>query len=159
LNREKLATYLNDHRAGATGAMQLLERAIEQNRGTEFEPFLDHLLQEIQHDVQVLEGLMDKLGIEVDRFKRVVAWVGEKAARAKLSLPIGGYSASSRLLQLEALTTGVTGKLSLWQVLHEVSGDPALTGFDAERYIARAQEQLAGLEENRRRAAKLALTR
>jgi hypothetical protein len=161
LNRDNLATYLNDHLAGATGALELLGNAIEdEDDDDELRAFLVRLRGDIEYDRGVLEDLMAKLGIGEDRLKLTLAWLAEKAARVKLSLPIvGGHSPLTRLMQLEALTTGVMGKLSLWQVLQEVSDDPALAGFDAGRYVERAQAQLAGLEEHRRRAGRAALTR
>jgi hypothetical protein len=160
LNRDNLATYLNDHLAGSTGALELLDVAIEDDPDDDLRAFLVRLRGDIEYDRGVLEDLMAKLGIGQNQIKLALAWLGEKAARAKLSLPIvGGHSPLTRLMQLEALTTGVTGKLALWQVLQEVSDDPVLTGFDAGTYIDRAQAQLAGLEEHRRRAGRVALTR
>jgi hypothetical protein len=156
VNRKLLAIYLNDHLAGATVGIEVCGRAAAANRGNEFGAFLEHLRGEIEYDRGVLEDLMDRNGIAKDPVKRGVAWVAEKAGRFKLNGQITGYSPLSRHLELESLAIGVTGKLSLWQTLQELHEEPEVADFDVERFIARAHEQLEGLEEHRRRAARLA---
>ena len=158
MNRKLLAIYLNDHLAGSKGALELLGRSQASNRGTEFGTFLDHLGREIDHDRQVLEDLMRGFGIRKSPFKGPAAWMAEKVSRLKLNGELRGYSPLSRLVELETLTTGVKGKLALWQSLQEVSDQPELAGFDPEPLIERARSQLSELEEHRRRAVRLALT-
>lgn len=45
------------------------------------------------------------------------AWAAEKLVRLKLNGRLRGYSPLSRLLELEMLHIGITGKLELWQAL------------------------------------------
>jgi broad specificity phosphatase PhoE len=53
-------------------------------------------------------------------------------------------------LELEGLSTGVQGKLSLWQVLGTCSdAEPALKEFDLGELEARAKRQLEVLERQR----------
>ena len=157
MNRKLLGIYLNDHLAGSTVGLEVAGRSASSNRGNEFGAFLEHLRGEIEYDRRALEELMDRLEIGKDPVKRAVAWVAEKAGRLKLNGQITGYSPLSRLVELEGLAIGVTGKLSLWQVLQELRDEPELADFDVDRFIARAREQLEGLEEHRRRAGRLAL--
>ena len=66
--------------------------------------------------------------------KPAVAWIAEKAGRLKLNGQIRGYSPLSRLVELEGLEVGVTGKRSLWQALSRAFLDDArLAGFDWTR--------------------------
>jgi hypothetical protein len=71
---------------------------------------------------------------------------------------VRGYSPLSRLLELEGLETGVTGKRSLWQVLGRAfADDERVASFDFAALVARADEQLAGLRDQRLAAAPQAL--
>jgi hypothetical protein len=84
--------------------------------------------------------------------------MAEKAGRLKPNGQIRGYSPLSRLVELEGLEIGVTGKRSLWQALsHAFTDDARLAGFDLEALVARAEQQLEGLREHRMRVAPHAL--
>jgi hypothetical protein len=156
VNRELLGIYLNDHLAGSTGALELARRSMQANRGNEFGVFLERLRTEILEDRRVVEDLMDRLGIPRRAYKRAGAWLGEKVGRLKPNGSVRGYSPLSRVVELESLTLGVTGKLSLWQILSELPSEGPLAELDLGRYEERAREQLAGLEHHRRMAARIA---
>ena len=47
----------------------------------------------------------------------------EKAGRLKMNGELFEYSPLSRLVEFEGLTLGVTGKLSLWKVLEQLTDD------------------------------------
>jgi hypothetical protein len=159
LDRKLLATYLNDHRAGAIVGLELARRALSSNRGNRFGEFLENLVVEIEQDRESLEHLMDRLTIRRDSLKVAVAWAGEKAGRLKMNGRLMGYSPLSRLVELEGVCLGVYGKMSLWQCLQAVADlDPMLTEFELDTLIERAQAQLKALERERIAAAELALT-
>jgi hypothetical protein len=101
---------------------------------------------------------MERLGIGEDRLKHAAAWAAEKAGRLKLNGSLTSYSPLSRLVELEGLALGVSGKQSMWKVLLELSlTEPELAETDLQRLVDRAQQQLDGLEEHRNRAAREAL--
>lgn len=154
-----LGIYLNDHRAGASAGVQLARRCLSSNRGTSYETFLHDLIGAVEEDVHELESLMDVLGIPKDRFKIVLAWGAEKLGRLKLNGQLTGYSPLSRLWEIEGLLLGVTGKRCLWTSLKQIADhDSRLAVTDFDKLIAKADEQIAGLEEHRLRAAAEALT-
>jgi hypothetical protein len=102
---------------------------------------------------------MTALGAERSALKPAAAWVLEKAGRLKLNGQIRGYSPLSRLVELEGLEAGVSGKRALWQALSSAfDGDPRLAQFDLDGLVARAGEQLAGIGEQRLVAVPGALT-
>jgi hypothetical protein len=102
---------------------------------------------------------METIGIPQDKLKQVAAWTTERAGRLKLNGQITGYSPLSRLIELEGLFLGVTGKRSLWRSLKKVADhDSRLAVTDFDKLIARAEEQRVGIEEHRLRAAAEALT-
>ena len=94
---------------------------------------------------------MDHFGVTENRVKMPIAWAAEKVGRLKPNGQITGYSPLSRLVELEGLALGVTGKLALWRSLAATQSD--LGAFDLETLIARAESQQDGLEKWRVEAA------
>ena len=101
---------------------------------------------------------MDDLGIRRDRAKVAGGWAIEKLGRLKPNGQLRGYSPLSRLVELEGLALGVTGKLAVWKALRLVAdGEPALNAAALDKLVERAEEQQRGLEEQRLAAAREAL--
>lgn len=152
--RTLLRIYLNDHLAGAAGAIDLARRCLRSNRGTALGAFLERFVAEVTQDRRALEDLMASLGFPPDRFKLVAAAAAERLGRLKLNGQLTGYSDLSRLLELEALCAGVAMKSRLWRVLEEIAAtDPRLSTLDLRELIDRAVRQLDGLEQHRLEAA------
>jgi hypothetical protein len=146
----RLDIYLNDHFAGATFGMELSRRAATENRGTELGDFLHVWHEEIVEERKTLRAVMNALGIDASPVKPAGAWLLEKAGRFKLNGQLRGHSPLSPLVELEGLEAGVSGKRCLWQVLERAfPGDPRLKRFQLAALIARAEEQLQGLQEHR----------
>jgi hypothetical protein len=153
-----LAIYLNDHLAGSTAGRELVRRAAGSNRGTRYGPFLEELADQIDDDRETLIRIMRALDVGIDRLKVVGAWGAEKVGRLKPNGRLLSYSPLSRVVELEALTLGVTGKLGMWRTLQLLQPEqPALADFDLTELIARAEHQLDGLEVHRAQAVKEAL--
>jgi hypothetical protein len=154
----QLDIYLSDHLAGATVGVELARRAAKSNRGTPTGEFLESLHREISEDRRTLVAVARALEADTSPAKPALAWAAEKAARLKLNGRFRGYSPLSRLIELEGLETGVSGKRSLWQALTRAFSDDArLASFDLDALIARAEHQLDGLREQRLSAARDAL--
>ena len=145
LTSDQLAIYLADHYAGATFGVELARRVRGENHGTTYGDFLARLAAEIEEDRGELEAIMDKLGV---------------ARRQKLNGHLRGYAPVSRVLELEGLIAGVSGKLALWRALKEIApSEPRLDRESLDLLAERARRQLAGLREQHRRAAAAAFTR
>jgi hypothetical protein len=158
MNKKLLGIYLNDHLAGSTTGVELVRRARGANKGTELGRFLTTLTMEIEADRKALEDLMEELGIRKDPLKVTSAWALEKAGRLKLNGQLTGYSPLSRLVELEGLTLGVTGKLALWKALRVIADqEPALDAAALDGLVERAEKQQRGLEEQRLAATPEAL--
>jgi hypothetical protein len=157
--KTRLATYLNDHLGGSATGRELARRTLKSNRGNEYGAVLEDIVRQIEEDVDSLEAVMDRLGVKPDRVKEALGWAGEKLGRLKLNGQLLGYSPLSRLVELEALMLGVSGKLALWQALRVVlAGDPRIAAIDFDHLAERAKEQRRTLEKLRRRAAVEALS-
>jgi hypothetical protein len=156
--RGRLDIYLNDHLAGSTLGVELSRRSASENRGSQYAAFLERLCREILEDRRTLEAVMRALDVDRSPAKPAGAWLLEKLSRLKLNGQVRGYSPLSRLLELEGLETGVSGKRSLWQVLGRAfADDERVASFDFAALVARADEQLAGLRDQRLAAAPQAL--
>ena len=154
----RLAIYLNDHLAGSIVGTELAKRALRENRGSELGETLAWLLGQILEDRATLERLMENLGVVRSRVKGTLAVALERVGRLKLNGQLTGYSPLSRLIELEGLAVGVTGKLALWENLRELAAsEPALAGFDFDELAERARAQLDRLHRERLKAARLAL--
>jgi hypothetical protein len=150
VNKKLLGIYLNDHLAGSTAGIELVKRACSENEGTDYGRFLAELTKEIDEDRAAFVEIMDRLSIRRDPAKVAGGWVLEKMGRLKLNGQLHGYSPLSRLVELEGLALGVTGKLAGWKALRLLAdGEPALDAPALERLIERAERQQRGLEEHR----------
>jgi predicted DNA-binding ribbon-helix-helix protein len=154
MNEKYLRIYLQDHLAGSTAGLELARRTRGANEGTEYGAPLARIADEIEADRRQLEGIMGDLGFGGDRLKNVAAWSLEKAGRLKLNGELKGYSPLSRVVELEGLLTGITGKKGLWVALLQIApGEPRLDAALLERLRDRAEEQRATVEELREKAA------
>jgi len=152
-----LATYLNDHLAGATGGLALARRAASENQGTELGAFLSELSDEIAADRETLKQIMGALGVGPDHMKIVAARTFELVGRLKPNAQLRGYSPLSPLVELEVLKLGIQGKLAMWRALGEVSGTPPLDAERLDDLAARAERQVADVEARRLEVAREAL--
>jgi hypothetical protein len=158
MSDQRLATYLNDHLAGAVAALELMEHVERAYAGTPVERLVAAVRADVSADRDELEAFMRRLGVTESGPRKAAGWLAERVARLKLRLddPSGG---SLRLLEtLEAIALGIEGKLALWRALGTVAGSvPELQGVDYDRLARRAGEQRDRLEPARLEAARAAL--
>jgi hypothetical protein len=150
-----LKIYLQDHLAGATAGLELARRSAGSNDGSPLGDFLDGIAEELVEDREILTEIMDALDVPQDKVKNALGWGAEKLGRLKPNGQLTGYSPLSRLVELEGLTVGVRGKLSLWENLRATFGEE-VADRNLDGLIARANRQLEGLTEHRTEAARLA---
>jgi hypothetical protein len=144
---DALLTYLEDHRSGAVGAVELLEALERRADGSDVGRFASDILRMVRADVQVLDRLIEAVG-DRSRLKEAAAWVGQKVAHLKM--PGHGGHDLCVFESLEALALGILGKRALWQALAQTAvHDPRLGGVDYDVLILRAEEQF-GLVNARR---------
>jgi hypothetical protein len=155
MNEKFLRIYLQDHLAGSTTGLELARRVRGENEGNEYGPPLAAIADELEADRRALQGIMEDFGFGGDTVKNVGAWAVEKVGRLKLNGQFTGYSPLSRMEELEALVTGITGKLGLWVALLQIAPEePRLDADRLERLRERAESQRARVEELRERAAR-----
>src|SRR5438309_7217971 len=113
---QRFNEYANDHLAGSVGALELLDRLIDGNKGKPLERFFRDLRNEIERDQETLKELIAKLGEKEGAVRKAGAWIVEKLSRAKIQLN-ETEGEMGLFLALEALALGITGKRMLWRVL------------------------------------------
>jgi hypothetical protein len=154
----RLSIYLNDHLGGSAGGVELARRLAQSNKNNEYGLPLADIAGQIEEDVASLRDVMTRLGIEEDKVKQVGGWAMEKVGRLKLNGQLFGYSPLSRLLELEGLLLGVTGKQALWQVMQLNFGqDARLADVNLGALFVRARDQRRTLDKLRNQAASEAL--
>ena len=152
-----LAIYLNDHLAGAALGVELARRLRSSNRDDpEMGPPLAAICAEIEADREMLRNLMERLGVSRNPIKPLLAQVGERLGRLKLNGQLRGYSPLSRMLEMEILSSGIGGKVQLWNALEGRFGD-SLEGFDFLALAERADDQGQRVEDLHLKAARRAL--
>jgi len=145
---DPLATYLHDHLAGSTFAIELLASLRNQHSKTELGGFAAAVLADVREDQQVLQTIVDRVGKSGVDFKQATAWLAEKASELKLRRD--DPSGLATLQSLETLALGIVGKLGLWRALAVVAEtDDRVRGGDFAKLTARAQDQHARVEQRR----------
>jgi hypothetical protein len=153
-SNELLGVYLNDHLAGSAAGIELAGKLRDNHQGTELGDAMAALHRDITQDREALEELMRHLEVERHPVKEAAGWALEKLSRLRLNPALTGGAELTRLLETEALSLGIEGKLRMWLALKEAAAaDPRLAGTDFDRLIERARGQRRALEPHRLAAA------
>ena len=155
VNEKLVRIYLQDHHAGSTTGLELARRILANNESNEYGEAMAPIVDEIAADRKALESIMDDLGFGSDTIKDLGAWTLEKVGRLKMNGQITGYSPLSRVVELEGLMTGITGKIGLWAALLQIAPDePRLDVARLQRLHEGGESQRATVEALRERAAR-----
>jgi hypothetical protein len=152
---KELDSYLNDHLAGAVGALELIAHWAKLYQGKPLGAFFTDLQAEIKADQDTLRDLMHCLGVEESKVRQASAWAAEKLGRARLVIAGEDPGSLGLVLALEGLIMGITGKQLLWRSL-DAANLPKTEGFDFKELQRRAEGQIERTEAQRIRAAKQA---
>lgn len=148
-----LGTYMNDHLAGATAALEMLDHLIKRHKTKAIADFLRQLESDIESDVRVLEQLIEKSGVGESKVKKAGAWFAEKIARTKFKAAGEQLDGVGLLQALETLELGIRGKQLLWRAMScarfHGAEDVDLPGLER-----RAVEQQQRLENQRMETAR-----
>src|SRR5215212_901048 len=156
---EALTAYLNDHLAGSAAGVELASKLRDNNQGTELGRAMVALHHDISEDRDTLESLLGQLELDRHAVKEAAGWMLEKVSRLRLNPALTGSTELTQLMETEALSLGIEGKLAMWLALKEVAAaDPRLAGTDYDRLIERARGQRGALEPHRLAAAAAALS-
>lgn len=154
---DQLGIYLNDHLAGAHAGVEMARQLQDDIQKEPEAEVLGRLGEEIEEDLDTLQGLVDTIASTRHPIKQAAGWVAEKAHRLGVAEARTGSPHLTRLLQAESLSLGVEGKLCLWLALIEAApSNPHLAAVDLQRLVERARDQRRRLEVVRLAAARRA---
>ena len=147
---DALVTYLNDHLAGSTAALQLLDHLVEESDPGDSRKFFSTLRAEIAEDRSMLDDLIRRIGDHPSTLRDVGGWLAEKVGRLKLKLDDPAGNSLKELEALEVLVLGIHGKRLLWAALMVVArAVPQWADVNFARLEQRAVEQEARVEARR----------
>jgi hypothetical protein len=137
---DPLASYLHDHWAGSSFAVELLEKLATEFSATLSGDVARELLEQVKIDREKLHQLIDKVGKASPDLYDALGWVAERVSRIKLKhddpTGIGAFEA------FETISLGILGKRALWEALQvRQTVDTRLVGLDYPGLIARAEQQ------------------
>jgi len=162
---ETLERYLNDHLAGASGALLVIDRIIDSQDSPEAEEFFRDLKSKVEDDRSRLEELLIAAGLSPSLLLKATGHVSARFGLMKLMWEGMEPGELGMFEALELLSLGIQGKRLLWLALHEIGGlFPEWSDFDfaaleldairqrdeVERWrIEAAVEALPGVEKRR----------
>ena len=158
MSSKLLQIYLSDHLAGATAGVALAQRIAKHNRGTPAGRRLAQVAHEIEVDRDTLTHLMSDLGMRRSPVKNATSWLAERLSRLKPNGRTGGDTDLQRMHELEALSLGIAGKLSLWEALGAAPQAAAAARVDLDELAERARSQRERVEIERIALARVALS-
>jgi len=134
-----LATYLNDHLAGARGGIELAESYLsscdDRSPGREV---ITQIRRDLEDDQQALEQVMVVLGVERSLARQGLGWLAEKVTQIKIHE--GSSQALHLLMMVEALSSGSMGRLGLLDRLASLEAPDQ--GLPWKQRAARALDHL-----------------
>jgi hypothetical protein len=152
-----LHIYLQDHLAGSTFGLELVQRCRRNNEGTQFAEPLAKLAAEIGEDRQILQDVMRDVGAAASRAKVAAGWTLEKLRRLKPNGAVFEYTPLARVVELESLAIGIAGKRAMWRALDDLaSREDRLRKHDFAGLAERAADQLSRVDDLRLDAARAA---
>jgi len=156
--KDALSIYLQDHLAGATFGVEIVE-ALEHDHGTnELGRQAAAWKNEIKADQATLREIVDRVGATPSPTKEVISWIAEKATRLKLRRQSHGDLGTFETL--ETLAVGILGKEKLWRALKATAeSDTRLAGIDFGALEQHARDQHQRVEAYRLQFAVRGLTR
>ena len=138
-----LEIYLDDHRAGAAGGSRLARRLYRNTAAGPWAGELEELSRRIDRNKRTLKGVREALGLDGGMLKALSAVAVERIGRLKLNGHLLGYSPLSRVLEVEALMSGVMAQRRLWAALQAAQPSyPELERFDFDGLGAETESQL-----------------
>lgn len=155
---QELECYLNDHLAGSSGALLLIQELIDRAKDSEASEFFTRLKMDVSGDRELLEGLLSSLGSDPSAVKKAAGNIAARVGFLKLAWE-GFKPGDLGLLEaLEMLALGVQGKRLLWRALGEIAHRfPEWEGMDFRQFERDAVRQRDGVERRRMAAARLSL--
>jgi hypothetical protein len=156
--KQELERYLNDHLAGATGALLVIQHLADHVENPEARDFFIGLKAEVQADRDLLEDLLASAGLNSSTILKIAGDMTARLGLMKLMWEGTDPGELGLFEALEMLALGVQGKRLLWLALREITPwFPEWNGHNFAELELKAIQQRDGIERWRIEAAREAL--
>lgn len=118
---EQLRSYLNDHLAGAAGAIRLVQSLADAQDDPAEAGFYRELKAKIERDRELLKGLLEKLGHADSGLRQVAGRLAAQVGKLKLWWEGLAPGELGTFETLEILVLGIQGKRVLWTALAQIA--------------------------------------
>jgi hypothetical protein len=118
---DSLLRYLNDHLAGSTGAIGLIEKLATTAEDAGEASFFRELQQAVESDRDLLKDLIARLGEHSSTVLQAAGSITGAASRLKLNWEGMEPGRLGRFEAMEVLALGIQGKRLLWFILEELA--------------------------------------
>jgi hypothetical protein len=153
-----LLRYLNDHLAGAAGAVDLIRSLAKTAEDSEDHRFFTELEAKVEKDRALLDKMIAVLGHDGSAILQAAGHLTAKASRLKLRWEGLEPGELGRFEAMEMLALGIQGKRLLWRMAAElVRWIPEWSGIDFRGLEQEAIAQRDTVEALRLRAGRAAL--
>jgi len=151
---QELTRYLNDHLAGSSGALLLIQELADSHDDPEARDFFLQFKVKVEADRSLLEDLLVRIGQNPSAFLKVAGAIAARIGGIKLMWEQIEPGKLGLFEALEMLALGVQGKCLLWVALREISAwIPEWNGIDFVELELQAIQQRDEIEFWRIKAA------
>ena len=151
---QELTRYINDHLAGSSGALLLVDQLAEKHHDSEAKEFFIRLKGKIQEDRAMLESLLQRIERRPSALMKAAGGVAARVGGLKLMWEKVEPGELGMFEALEMLALGIQGKRILWCAIEEIRPwFPEWEGIDFASLELEAIKQRDGVEEWRLQAA------
>lgn len=150
-----LARYLNDHLAGSSAALLLIQELADSHDVPGAREFFLRLKEAVGTDQSVLEDLLRRIGEDPSALHKMAGGIAARITNIKLMWERIEPGKLGLFEALEMLALGVEGKRLLWGALMEIAAwFPEWDGIDFGALDVRAVQQREDIEFWRIRAVR-----
>ncbi len=150
-----LTRYLNDHLAGSSCALLLIQELADRHEAPEARQFFLQLKETVTADRSLLEDLLERMGQNPSSVLKVAGGIAARIGGIKLMWEKIEPGKLGLFEALEVLALGVQGKRLLWVALREiVAWFPEWSGIDFAQLEGQAIQQRDHIEFWRIKAAR-----
>ncbi|MES2658006.1 MAG: hypothetical protein V4689_05280 [Verrucomicrobiota bacterium] len=118
---QELTRYLNDHLAGSSGALLLIQELADHHDAPEARGFFLDLKEKVEADRSLLKELLERIGQSPSTLLQVAGGVAARIGGIKLMWEQIEPGKLGLFEALEMLALGVQGKRLLWVALGEIT--------------------------------------
>lgn len=144
---QEITRYLNDHLAGSSGALLLIQELADSHAAPEAREFFLQLKEKVAADRGVLEDLLQRIGQNPSTLLKLAGGLAARIGGIKLMWEQIEPGKLGLFEALEMLALGVQGKSLLWVALTEIAPwFPEWRGIDFTKLELQAIQQWDEIE-------------